>query len=377
MTWYSKRNSLAQLKRNRSLVQQEHNYNLAQQKRNDLAQPERNRTDLLEAMARRVVVCEGEDLLVRRVRVAEAVRRDVVVLIKRLQGLTQDCDHLLVRVVHLVTCGYNQNTMLGTTGTQWDTQDCDHLLGIVHLVTNRDNPLFLHLESCAGCSPSPLTLSLVQAVLVEALSPLPLVAGGEVDPYDEVAVLQPGFPAGGAQFVQRVEVLRERLEARLLWRLKSNRTVFCDKMQGEETCVCVCVQQEGRTHIVLQRERTTKGHVCVCVYMCVAERERTKGKERKCSEATASNRDRSGGLESQISKETVVVCFLRGLCVCVKQIDRQRDRERDRQTETDRQTHTHTDRWTERHTNRQIDRQTDTHRQTETLPRVQARPTGC
>ena len=58
---------------------------------------------LLEAVAGRVVLPEGEHLLVRRLRVPEPVRRDEVILVKRLQRLSQDGDHLLVRVVHLVT----------------------------------------------------------------------------------------------------------------------------------------------------------------------------------------------------------------------------------------------------------------------------------
>ena len=58
---------------------------------------------LLEAVAGWVVLHEGKHLLVRCLRIPEPVRRDEVILVKRLQCLSQDGDHLLVRVVHLVT----------------------------------------------------------------------------------------------------------------------------------------------------------------------------------------------------------------------------------------------------------------------------------
>ena len=53
----------------------------------------------------------------------------------------------------------------------------------------------------------------MKAVLVEALASLPLVAGCEVDADDEVALLETSASAGDAEFIQRVEVLGERLEA--------------------------------------------------------------------------------------------------------------------------------------------------------------------
>ena len=58
---------------------------------------------LLEPAAGRVVLHQREHLLVRRLGVSEPVRRDVVILVKRLQRLSQDGDHLLVRVVHFIT----------------------------------------------------------------------------------------------------------------------------------------------------------------------------------------------------------------------------------------------------------------------------------
>ena len=58
---------------------------------------------LLEAVTGRVILHDGKHLLVRRLRVPEPVRRDEVILVKRLQRLSQDGDHLLVWVVHLVT----------------------------------------------------------------------------------------------------------------------------------------------------------------------------------------------------------------------------------------------------------------------------------
>ena len=65
--------------------------------------------------------------------------------------------------------------------------------------------------------PPPLrTLSFVEAVLVEALPPLPLVAGREVDADDEVRVFEARLATRVAQLVQRVEVLREGLEVRIL-----------------------------------------------------------------------------------------------------------------------------------------------------------------
>ena len=51
----------------------------------------------------------------------------------------------------------------------------------------------------------------MEAVLVEALASLPLVAGCEVDADDEVALLETSASAGDAEFIQRVEVLGERL----------------------------------------------------------------------------------------------------------------------------------------------------------------------
>ena len=61
----------------------------------------------------------------------------------------------------------------------------------------------------------------MEAVLVEALASLPLVAGGEVDADDEVAVLEAGASAGDAQLVQRLEVLGERLEALVVRNLQA------------------------------------------------------------------------------------------------------------------------------------------------------------
>ena len=52
----------------------------------------------------------------------------------------------------------------------------------------------------------------MEAILVEALAPLPLVAGCEVDADDEVALFKTGASAGDAELIQCVKVLSERFK---------------------------------------------------------------------------------------------------------------------------------------------------------------------
>ena len=117
---------------------------------------------LAEALAASRVQREGEDAVGARLLVGEAEGGDVVVLVEGLQRAAHDGD--------------------------------DALVGVEHLARH----------------------DAVQALAVEGLAALPLVAGGEVHAHDQLALLQPRSPAGVRHLLVGREVVLEGEEGPLV-----------------------------------------------------------------------------------------------------------------------------------------------------------------